>query len=693
MSALPKNSDGYLAASVVYERVAKSLAPRAKINVSQWAANERHLSAKESALPGKWSNERNPMLVEPMDALSPRSKVHKTVLKFPIQFGKTAIAQNVLGCYMDTAPCPIMVALPGEASLNKWVAQKLNPFIEETPAVAATLISQSSRNSANTRTFKDFSGGQLYIEHAGAPQRLKSTSVKVMIVDEVDEFAVAMTTGDDPMLMILGRVSGFPSSYKVLYISTPGIFGLSRIHELWEESDQRKYHVPCPHCGERQPLEWSGLKWNPDASHAWYVCRECGAEIEESHKTEMIRQGRWVPKFPGREIRGYTANCLYYPFGLGPRWAEMAKLWLQSQGDPAKLKTFINDRLAEVWFPKGMDKMKANVLQDRAEPYRLRVAPRGVLMITAGVDTQDNRLEVQIIGWGRGMRFWTLDYAVIPGDPAKTQVWEALAKLLNTPIQHESGVTLAVTAAAIDGRGHRTEFVKKFVRRHLIRRPMCIFGAKANTAPILSKPKWEEITEDGKLDKEGINTWNVGTVAIKDYFFRILAADGESESPEERISHFSTELDKAYFDGLVSEVYDPRSNRYVKKRGGARNEPLDTWGYAFAAANHPEVRLHRWSDADWDTAERRIMAAAQAAKGAQPQPDPDPAPALASAVPTPAAPAPGPAENTRPATPQAAPVAPVAPVTPAPAVPNPPPAPRPAEPQRRPRRAPSSYLA
>ncbi|WP_414428499.1 phage terminase large subunit family protein [Xanthomonas campestris] len=561
------------------------------------------LSSKGSSKPGRWVTDRNPPLREPMDAMSARSPVHQLVAMFPIQFGKSQLATNAIAYWMDYAPAPIMYALPGEASMNKWIAQKLNPMIEVCPAVRRALSSTASRDSANQRTFKDFAGGQLYVEHMGSPQRLKSTTVKYLGVDEIDEAPQQLITGDDPVKMLDGRTSAFPTTYKRLYISTPGIAGLSRIAKLYEKSDQRRFHVPCPHCGHYQALSWSGLVWSPDAKHAWYACSDCGTAIEEHHKTDMIAAGRWVAANPDSDVRGYTINCLYYQFGLGPRWADLAREWLDAQNDPASLKTFINDRLAETWEDPSMRAVKHNVIADRAEPYRLRHAPRGVLAITVGVDTQDNRLAVHIVGWGRGMAAWTLDYVELPGDPAEEAVWIALTDLLNRPIEREDGAQLRPMATAIDAGGHRTEAVKHYVRQRLISRPMCIFGAVPNNAPILSKGKLVDVTWRGRTDKRGITIYHVGSVAAKHYLYSRLSADAERQA-DARLVHFSDQLPPEFFPGLVSEVYNPVKNRFEKRV--VRNEPLDTWVYAFAASHHPEVRLNRQTKADWETLEQRM---------------------------------------------------------------------------------------
>lgn len=589
----------------IHTVLARSLQPRRPLTVSQWCDEHMRLSTKGSSKAGRWVTDRNPPLREPMDNMSARSPVHDQACMFPIQFGKSQIATNSIAYWMDYAPAPIMYALPGEASMSKWVNQKLNPMIEVCKAVRKALSSTASRDSSNQRTFKDFAGGQLYVEHMGSPQRLKSTTVKNLVVDEIDEAPQVLLTGDDPVKMLDGRTSSFPTTYKRLYISTPGITGLSRISKLYEKSDQRRYHVPCPHCGHFQHLQWSGLHWSPDAKHAWYGCSECGACIEEHHKADMIAAGRWVPANPDSPIRGYHINCLYYQFGLGPRWIDLVREWLDAQNDPASLKTFVNDRLAETWEDPKMRAVKHNVIADRAEGYRLRHAPRGVLAITVGVDTQDNRLAVHVVGWGRGMTAWTLDYVELAGDPAEEDVWVALTDLLNRSIEREDGVQLRPSATAIDAGGHRTEAVKNYVRQRKITRVMCIFGAVPNNAPILSKGKLADVTWKERTDKRGITIHHVGTVAAKHYLYSRLAADAERQA-EARLVRFSDELSSDFFPGLVSEVYNPVKNRFEKRV--TRNEPLDTWVYAYAAAHHAEVRLHRFTKSDWDALEEKLAA-------------------------------------------------------------------------------------
>lgn len=594
------------AAPVILAAAARALAPRQPLTVSQWADAERYVSAKGSPRPGKFRTADNPLLREIMDCLSERHPARDIYCLLPIQSGKSdVIAMNTVGYYMTHSPAPVMVVLPTEKTQRDWISQKLNPTIEATPVMRAA-VSQAGRDSANQRDFKDLAtGGQLYIEHAGSTARLKLKSIRVVIADEFDELAQQMQGGDDPEAMIDGRTSAFHGTAKRLKVGTPMLEGTSRLKAGWNRSDQRRFYVPCPHCNHEQPLVWAGLQWTPDAKHCWYVCRECGVLIDEHHKRDMIQRGRWVPENPESKVRGYQYNCLYYGFGMGPRWLDLVQMWLAAQADPGKLKTFINERLAETFEDPAMRAVKLNLIADRVEPRPLRPVPSWVLAVTAGVDTQDNRLAVHVVGWGRGLSCWPIDYVELPGDPANDEVWVGLTDLLLRPIERDDGGKLRVEAAAIDTGGHRGEAVKAYVRQRLVRRLLPVFGSTRNTAAPLGKGKLVEVNWRGQYDKRGVHLHEVGTVAIKHLLYSRLSTDAD-KPPEQRLVRLSHELDERYLGGLVSETYDPARNRFVARRGAPRNEPLDTWVYAYAATHHPELRLHRYTRADWDERERRL---------------------------------------------------------------------------------------
>ena len=593
--------------ALINATLARAVLPRKRLSVSAWADANRRLSRKGSSEPGQWVTERNPPLREPMDCLSRHSPVKTVVLMFPIQFGKTEIAINWLGYTMDHNPGPVMVCLPGEVSMNKWIAQKLNPALAETPAMQRADLGRQSRQRESTKFQRFRRRTALHrargltaapeIHHRALHGRRRAGRIRRCA-------AGRRRPGRHAQWPDLG----IPHHWQNALHQHPA----DRRHLAHPVAVRRLRPSPVPRSlpGMRSPAaaEWSGLHWSQQADgeyHA-YACRECGSAIEEHHKTDMIRRGRWIADNPNApsHTRGYTINALYYQFGLGPRWADLVRMWIKSQNDSAKLKTFINDRLAQPWEDPAMRAVKHNVVRDRAEPYALRAAPMGVLCITAGVDTQDNRLAVHLTGWGRGLRAWTLDYLELMGDPANDDVWLRLTDLLNKPIEHASGALLSIEAAAIDTGGHRGEHVKAFVRSGKVRRPMAIFGAVRNNAPPLDRGRLVDVTWRGKTDKRGMTLYQVGTVAIKHHLYSLISTDTDKQ-PSERMLHLSDELDHSYFQGLTSETYNPKHNRF-EKRGGARNEPLDTWVYSYAAAHHPELRLHRASKADWDARETRL---------------------------------------------------------------------------------------
>ena len=312
----------------IFGAFARGFAPRQHLTVSQWADLNIVLSTKESAEAGPWRTGRNPLLREPMDCMSARSNVRTLVLKWPIQMGKTTIMSIGQAYRMVEKPGPQLVITATDHLREKLVDQKFNPLYEN-PPIKAVLKTSNSRDSANRRFFKDFLGGQVFFEHAANAARLKMISVRDIFCDETSAIVLALGSGDNAFMQLTGRISAFPSTSLEVYASSPGIEGYCQITKLYEASDQRRNHVPCPHCLKGQSLEWDNFKYDHDG-HAWYVCGHCDLAIDEKHKAEAIRAGRWVPAHPNVKARGYTCNCLYYPIGLGPRWAALAAMWREA---------------------------------------------------------------------------------------------------------------------------------------------------------------------------------------------------------------------------------------------------------------------------------------------------------------------------------------------------------------------------
>lgn len=593
--------------------IARGWKPKQPLTVSEWADANRILSAIGSAAPGEWKTSRTPYLREIMDQLSEHSSARKVVLMAASQVGKTEAASNWLGYIMAHAKGPAAVVMPTEKSMNDWASQKFDPMASETPAVARVLAKRTNSSSENSAARKRFTGGILYFKTAGSTAELKSTSLRYAIADEVDEYDWTTTQGD-PLGLLEVRLTTFHDR-KLFIASSPTVKDASRIEEEFEAGDRRRYHVPCPHCGELQPLAWGNLMIGkkPNAPRqvvdAWIVCRECGSEIYEYQKTDMLKEvghggfARWIAENPEGKYPSYHINALYSPLGLGLTWRELAVEWMDAQDDPAKLMRFMNTRLGETWADRSRD-LKPNILAARAEPYQLRTVPPGCLVLTAGVDTQDDRLEIHILGHGQGDITWTLDYHVLHGNPADQALWDKLADYLNAvAFQNQQGRTLKLEASAIDTGGHHTHAVYDFVRSGRIRRAMATKGASTPGRSILGKPSHQDVKRNGQTTRRGVALYLIGADTAKHLLYNRLNGD-DDRPPHERKVRFSQQLEAHFYDQLVAETFNPRKNRWEVKKG-KRNEALDTWILALAASHHPELYLHKWRKSDWDR--RRLM--------------------------------------------------------------------------------------
>ena len=586
-----------IAHRLAFRAARRAIRPKDSLTVSEWADANRMLSGEGSAEAGGWKTSRTPYLREVMDSLSEDSPARKVVFMKSSQVGGTEAGSNWLGYIMAHAKGPVAVVMPTEKAMQDWASQKFDPMAKDTPAIAAVLASRSNRSGDNSAARKRFTGGILYFKTAGSTTELKSTSLRYYIADEVDEWDWTTLQGD-PLGLLEIRATTFHDR-KGFVVSSPTLKDASRIEEQFHLGDQRRYMVPCPHCGERQHLKWPNIRWQkmgPRVSRAWYVCEECGCEIDEHHKPGMLAGGRWIAHHADGLWRSYHINAIYSPIGLGLSWAELADEWIEAQDDPAKLMRFINTRLGETWADRSHD-MKPNILAARAEPYALRSIPMGALVLTAGVDTQDDRLEIRVIGWGADGKEWTIDYHVIHGNPAEERIWDALDQYLTAEFSNAWGKTLRIEASAIDTGGHHTHAVYAYVRRARARRVMAIKGASTAGRVILGKPSHQDVNWRGQTIKKGVALYTVGGDTAKHWIYARLNGDADKD-PSERKVHFSTELEPWFYDQQVAETYNPRRNRWEIKKG-KRNEVLDTHVYAIAASHHPELYLHKWKAIDW----------------------------------------------------------------------------------------------
>ena len=591
--------------ALAYRAARRAIRPKAPLLVSEWADANRFLSEEGSAEPGKWRTARNPPQREIMDSLSEDAPGEKVVLMKPSQWGGTELGSNFIGYCISHVKGPGAVVMPTEASLQDWTSQKFDPMVKDTPVVSETMATRSNKAGDNAAKRKRFIGGLIYFKTSGSTAELKASSLKWGVADEVDEWDWTTPQGD-PLGLFEIRFTAFHNS-KLFVVSSPTVKDASKIEEQFEGGDQRRYHVPCPHCDERQTLKWTNMRWTTSqriangevikvVDQVWYVCEHCGSEIKQHSLPAMLAGGRWITDNPGAPYRSYHINAIYTPIGIGRSWMQLVGEWLEAQGDQKKLVVFINTRLAESWADRSHD-LKPNILIARAEPYALRSIPQGVLVLTAGVDTQDNRLEVRLIGWGADKKEWTIDYHVIPGNPAGDEIWNALDDYLTAEFTNAHGKTLRIEATGVDTGGHFTHDVYAYVRRSKARRVIACKGASTPGRVILGKPSHQDVNWRGKTIKKGVALYLVGADTAKHHIYGRLNDDTDKD-PSERRVHFSAEHDQAFFDQQVSEVFNPRKNRWEIKKG-KRNEVLDTHVLATAASHHPELYLHKWKPADW----------------------------------------------------------------------------------------------
>lgn len=580
------------------DRFRRGVKPRDLLTVTDWAERHRELRSGTNA-PGPWHTALTPYLREIMDSLSEHSSVRQVTFIKSSGVGGTEAMYNWIGYIMHhLGNKDLLVVLPTLELRDRSFNPRLAKMLDESQALAG-LVSHASRNKANRGDLLEY-GARSRIIKAGAnsPDSLRSDHLPYVICDEVDAFPWDVGGEGDPMTLIENRQRTYTRA-KTYLVSTPTKEGASRISQQYERSDKRRYYVPCPHCGEYQPLEWGGaeapygIKFRrapradgdegpAQVTSVWYVCRANACIIEESSKTEMLEKGRWIAERPHiKHHRGYHINALYAPVGLGLSWMKVAQKWIDSQGDSAELKAFANTFLGEVFRENG-DSIENISLISRREVYpeKLPVALR-----SAGVDVQKDRLEVSVADWGVGEEGWMHEHIILPGDTAQPDVWQDLDETLK-----EYGVQVA----CIDS-GYNTGQVYAFVGK----RNWCFAtkGVEGFGRPLVEDEKKRKQRLRIKK-KRGIPVEPIGVDGAKTLIYSRL----KLTEPGPGYIHFPQEasFDDEYFAQLAAEKLVTRFKGYrpfsewVKTR--ARNEALDCLILALAALRLANVDLKIISD-------------------------------------------------------------------------------------------------
>lgn len=552
-------------ASVASEAL-KILRPPPMLTISQWADQYRKLSPESAAEPGQWNTDRAPYQREIMDAIT-CPDVEGVVLMTSAQIGKTAVLENVLGYYVSQDPAPILVLMPTLEMAHTFSKDRLATMLRDTPILSGLVKDPRARDSGNTMLHKTFPGGHITITGANSPSSLASRPIRIVLCDEVDRYPASAGSEGDPVHLARKRTATFWNR-KLILTSTPTVKDLSRIEAAFLQSDQRRYHVPCPHCGERQVLKWANVKWDEGKPQtAAYYCEHCGAAIDEADKPKMLLAGKWIAEAPFNGVAGFHLNELYSPWR---KWGEVAADFLEAKhGGTEMLKAWVNTSLGEVWQEQG-DSLEPTGLLARLEQYEREDVP--IVATTMGADVQKDRIEISVVGWGKGEEGWLLDHVILPGDTARPEVWSDLSDLVDE---------IKPSAMAVDS-GYNSDQVYAFCAKR--RFAFAIKGVGGFNRPLIEDAR----RRAQRLRRAGRRGLRVEPLGVDSGKVTIYSRLRQTE-PGPGYIHFPDDhaFDDEYFAQMTAERlvvkyrFGRPSQEWVQLR--PRNEALDCLLYALAA--------------------------------------------------------------------------------------------------------------
>lgn len=566
------------AASVLGEAWMAGWTPDPRLSVCEWADANIVLSSKSSANSGQFDSGRTPYVREILECLAPDSPVHTVVFVAGAQVAKSQSMFNYIGSIIDQYPGPVMMVQPTVDMAKRVSKQRLAPMFEETPVLKRKVVEQKSRDGSSTMLEKAFPGGFLVITGANSAASLRSMPVRYLLLDETDAYPQDVDGEGSPIKLAIARTSSFGDRRKIFMTSTPTIKGYSAIETEWLKTDQRKFYVPCPHCGEHDVITFDRLKFNAerldDGVHL--VCQHCGALIEETYKTQMLAAGEWRSTAEGSSnlVRGYHISALYSPYGW-KSWRTCVEEFLEARGNPEKLKVWVNTVLGETWEEKG-DGASPDLLKARREHYKAEV-PDGVRILTCAVDVQKDRLEVKVKGYGADEESWLVAYTVLNGDPGQGDVWAELDEFLRTRFTQADGSAMAIDTTLIDSGGWHTNSVYRYCKSKGGQRIFPLKGHQFPGKAIVSNPSRNNALR--------VPLFIVGVDAAKD----LVVARMQVGRPGPGYMHLPEWADDDYLAQLTAEK---AVRKYIRGRGvvrqwikapSARNEAFDLEVYCLAA--------------------------------------------------------------------------------------------------------------
>jgi phage terminase large subunit GpA-like protein len=618
-----------LGAAALLAGFVAGVVPPPVTTVSAWAGAERFVAAESgSPFPGKWDNGLVPYLAEIHDCLGFDHPCREITFAKSAQVGGSEAGVNFFGYVVDHEPSPVLIVLPSLEEASKYNRLKLQPTIEATPALRSKIRNVNSRaEDSSTASFKRFRGGFALITGANSSKGLQMISARVRIYEEVSEYPDDVDGRGEPTAQAEARGLAWSERRpKSLYVSTPGLKGACRISAKYEASDQRRFYVPCPHCGAYQVLAWKNLRWRSEtAPHgAFFACDANGCIIEAPAKRAMVAAGAWIRTYPGDDAppTAFPAEDLEHWRGRGAggrqpgfhiwqayspfvAWETTVADYHLKKGTPRLLKTFWQQQRGEAWEEQG-EAPDHERLYERREKFPARRLLPGILFLTGATDVQGDRLEWAVYGWDRNLSAWLIDGGIETGDPAGEEVWKRHDRLVAQRYADAWGRTWPVDAWGVDS-GYLSNRVYRYAREHAgSGRIFALDGRDKWGKAAIGSPSVKDVDFAGR--KIGaVKLWPVGTWGLKSEVydalrFTLQGPDAAGCWPAGAM-HFPDRCDREFFRQLTAEHLADRVDRngYTVKEwvkdGRARNEQLDLAVYTRALARHLSDMLtpDRWA--------------------------------------------------------------------------------------------------
>ena len=574
--------------------VAKALAgmkPPDDLTVTEWAEKNRRLSTEASAEPGPWRTSRTPYLREPMDAFTD-PKVRRIVVVAASQVGKSEFINNTIGYIIDQDPGSILFVHPTTIDAKEYSKLRIAPMIRDCPTLRRKVADPKSRDSGNTILQKTYPGGILTLCGSTEAHALASKPIRYVLGDERDRWATSAGTEGDPWDLAMARQTTFYNA-KAVEVSTPTIKNASAIEASYSEGTMERWKTKCPHCGEYHEIQFADIRYEKETvvvakhityrvSDIRYVCPGCGCISDE---VTMKRQpARWEAQNPTAYAQGVRSFWLNAVVSQWASWESIILKYCNAIGNSRKLQVVYNTCFGELWEDRG-DLEDEDSLMARREDYPAEL-PEGVLVLTAGVDTQDDRMEYEVVGHGHFGETWGIEKGIVMGRPDDPATWAKLDEVVfNRVFRFEDGLGLRCSMSFVDEGGHFTQDVRLQCRARIGHKVFCIKGLYGADKPYTAPPKKMKIV----VNKVAVGTcwqYQLGVDSGK----QIIMDNLKVQKPGSRYCHFPKRDDygPGYFAGLLSErlVYDPgKRNPWAWKPipGHERNEPLDCRNYALAA--------------------------------------------------------------------------------------------------------------